>query len=556
MRRTKIVCTIGPASWKLETLMQMIRAGMNVARINFSHGNYEQHEKTLKLVREASEKTGEPIAVLGDLCGPKIRVGDIDGGSIELEEGKEVTIEEGSTPGGPGRITTVYEHLVEDLKVGDRVLMDDGLLELVVTEKEGNSRAKCRVVHGGGLKPHKGINLPGVAISAPSLTGKDRSDLEWILKHDFDYIALSFVRSAADVKELRKILHGVSSHLRIVSKIEKPEALEEIDEILNETDAVMVARGDLGVEMLPHEVPAIQKDLIRKCNERDIPVITATQMLESMTGNPRPTRAEVSDVANAVFDGTDAIMLSGETAAGDYPVLSVAMMHRIAEAAESYAEKHGETVHTHISELHTRADAICHSANEAARNMKVKAISVLTLSGSTALLMSKYHPTVPVLGCTFSEKSIRRMCLYRGVIPVRLPQNENFETIYKDIEAELIEREIASHGDRVVMVTGQPLGYPGGTNAMKVHRIEFPELTRTFRKTDEGVEFGEGKKYDIYLKTKVCFNCGLCVRACPVDIFEQRGGDIHLACDAVTECLGDMACVNACPVEAIKIEGK
>jgi len=556
MRRTKIVCTIGPASWTLETLIQMIRAGMNVARINFSHGEYGQHEKTLNLVREASEKAGEPVAVLGDLCGPKIRVGDIDGGSIELEEGKEIVIEEGNASGGPGRITSVYEYLIEDLKVGDRVLMDDGLLELVVTEKEGNTSAKCRVVHGGRLKPHKGINLPGVGISAPSLTDKDRRDLEWILKHDFDYIALSFVRRAADVKELKKILHGASSHLKIISKIEKPEALREIDEILNETDAVMVARGDLGVEMLPHELPAIQKDLIRKCNEQDIPVITATQMLESMTENPRPTRAEVSDVANAVFDGTDAIMLSGETAAGKYPVLSVAMMHRIAEAAEGYIEKHGETVHTHISALHTQADAICHSANEAARNMKAKAISVQTLSGSTALLMSKYHPTVPIFGCTFSEKSVRRMCLYRGVIPVKLPQNENFDVIYKDIEAELIERGIASHGERVVMVTGQPLGHPGGTNAMKVHRIEFPELTRSFRKTDTAIEFGEGEKYGVYLKTKVCFNCGLCVRVCPVDIFEQRDGDIHLACDAVNECLGDMACVNACPVEAIKIEEK
>ncbi|MHC4662989.1 MAG: pyruvate kinase [Planctomycetota bacterium] len=556
MRKTKIVCTIGPASAGLETLVQMIRAGMNVARINFSHGDYKAHEKTLKLVREASALAKTPVAVLGDLSGPKIRIGDIEAGSMKLEEGAEIVIEEGSAPGGNGRITSTYGHLVEDLKIGDRVLLDDGMLELVVMEKQGGTHVKCRVVHGGTLLPHKGINLPGVAISSPSLTEKDKRDLGWILERDFDYVALSFVRDSADVRGLRKILHKASSHLKVVSKIEKPEALADIEEILKETDAVMVARGDLGVEMLPHELPAIQKDLIRKCNEQDIPVITATQMLESMRTSPRPTRAEVSDVANAIFDGTDAIMLSGETATGDYPVLSVAMMHRIAEAAESYIEIHGEKIHTKVSSLHTQADAICHSAHQAAHDMSAKAIAVLTLSGSTALLMSKYHPVVPVLGFTFEEKSVRRMCLYRGVVPVKLPRNEDFNVINRDVEQEVMHGGFANQGDVIVIITGQPLGYAGGTNAMKVHRVEFPEVTRTFKPEAEGVECVKGKNYTAYLKTRPCFRCGLCVRVCPSGVFEIEGDEIRIVEGALDDCLGDMACVNECPVQAIRIEEK
>ena len=480
-RKTKIVCTIGPASESEETLERLVRAGMDVARFNFSHGTHEGHTAALERLRRASEKVGRPVAVMQDLCGPKIRVTKIENGSIEIKAGEELAIRSGNFVGTRDAVATTYDLLTDDLSVGDRVLMDDGLIELVVKKCE-KGEALCEALRGGVLREHKGINLPGAKISAPSVTEKDLADLSWGIENKVDYTALSFVRRPEDVGKVRDALDAAGADAHVIAKIEKPEALERIDAIIDASDGLMVARGDLGVEMNADEVPPVQKDLIRRANELDRPVITATQMLDSMTKSPRPTRAEVSDVANAIFDGTDAVMLSGETAVGSFPVESVKVMHRVALSAERYMKKRNIRAESEINKRFTVTDAVCRGAAEAACDLDARLIAVYSMSGITALLMSKCRPFVPIIGLSSRDETIRWMCLYSGVIPVRTAEHTRTEDAVKDLEKIVVKLGYAARGDMVVLVGGTNLGRAGGTNSIKIHRIGLPPVTRAFGK--------------------------------------------------------------------------
>ena len=424
MRRTKIVCTIGPATNSEERLEQLMRAGMNVARLNFSHGTHDEHAAVIERIRKISARLDCSIAILQDLQGPKIRVGSLQGGQpVQLVDGAQVTITIRPVTGDAQTIPTTYTHLPQDVKPGDRILLDDGLMELRVLDT-GATDVRCQVVHGGLLKEHKGINLPGVAVSAPALTEKDRDDLRFGIMHGVDYVALSFVRRPEDVltakqliaqlqaEQSRKHTHAPVS-IPLIAKLEKPEAVAHLDDILEVVDGVMVARGDLGVEMPPEKVPLLQKRIIARCNDLGLPVITATQMLESMVTNPRPTRAEASDVANAILDGTDSVMLSAETATGAYPIEAVQMMVRIAletEAGDSTARQ------PQCQRL-TQEHAVSHAARALSEEASVKAIVVLTRSGTSARLISKDRPRRPILAYTSSERIYRQLALWWGVWP-------------------------------------------------------------------------------------------------------------------------------------------
>src|SRR5579883_910840 len=413
-RRTKIICTLGPAAQTREQIGALITAGMNIARINFSHGTQEEHAQTIQNVRAAARDAHKTIAILQDLQGPKIRVGKLSGGQVELVPGRDLIITTEDITGTSEKISTTYEHFARDVKAGQTILLDDGLMKLRVESIKGKE-VTTTVIDGGTLHEHKGINLPSTALSAPSLTEKDIDDLKFGVGQGVDFIALSFVRSAKDMDDLRKRITSLGASVPIIAKIEKPEAIACIDEVVHASDGVMVARGDLGVELPPQDVPMLQKMIVRKCNDAGVPVITATQMLESMVHNPRPTRAEASDVANAVLDGTDAVMLSEETSVGEHPIESVQMMADVCEQAEKahrYEQKlwiPGDT-HPMPSER-----AIAHSACVLAERLHARAILSLTHSGTTARLISRERPSVPVIGVTTTEIIARRMCLYWGV---------------------------------------------------------------------------------------------------------------------------------------------
>src|SRR6266699_875411 len=424
MRRTKIVCTIGPATNSEERLEQLMQAGMNVARLNFSHGTQDEHAQVIERIRAISTRLGCPIAILQDLQGPKIRTGQLrNGQAVWLHDGAGVTITTRSVVGDAQTVATTYKPLPQDVKTGDRILIDDGLLELCVVAHD-ETEVHCQVVHGGLLKEHKGINLPGVAVSAPALTEKDRDDLKFGVMHGVDYVALSFVRRPEDVLEARKLVRqfqaetgGEGKHalvdIPLIAKLEKPEAVMQLNAILDVVDGVMVARGDLGVEMSPEKVPLIQKRVIARCNELGLPVITATQMLESMVTNPRPTRAEVNDVFNAILDGTDAVMLSAETATGAYPIEAVQMMVCIALEAEAG----DSTARQPQCQRLTQEHAVSHAARALSEEASVKAIVVLTRSGISARLISKDRPRRPILAYTPSERIYRQLALWWGVWP-------------------------------------------------------------------------------------------------------------------------------------------
>jgi pyruvate kinase len=421
-RRTKIVATVGPASNSPDVLAALIRAGANVFRLNFSHGEHADHGAAYERIRAAAAAAGEPVAVLADLCGPKIRVGKFAGGVVGLHDGETVTVTTRDVLGGPALIPSQYEALARDVQPGNRILLDDGLLELRVENVEGTEIA-CRVVHGGPLKDRKGMNLPGVNVSAPSLTDKDRHDARFALGLGVDFLALSFVRRAGDVRELKALIAEAGGSAHVVAKVEKAEALEAIDEILDAADAVMVARGDLGVELPPEQVPIVQRQLIALARAKNKPTIVATQMLESMIENVRPTRAEVSDVSNAVFGGADAVMLSAETAAGQFPVQAVQMMDRVARQVEGY-------------QWTTRAfdnpdggdpappmplyDAVARSTALLSRDLRVRGIVVLSKHGTTARVVSAARPAAPVIAMTMDPATCRRMSLLWGVLPVQI----------------------------------------------------------------------------------------------------------------------------------------
>ncbi len=470
MRKTKIVCTLGPASNTPEMLDRLIGAGLNVARLNFSHGTHEGHRETFNRVREAAARADQEVAILQDLQGPKIRVGLLEGGTMDLVEGSEVTVEPGSDQPGAGRIPTTYEDLPGDVKVGDKILMDDGLFRLRVLSTDGKV-VKCRVEVGGTLKDRKGINLPGVDVSAPALTEKDLADLVFGAELGVDFVSLSFVRSAADVRLARERLAAAGSTAPIIAKIEKPEAVENLDAIIAESDGIMVARGDLGVEMGPEKVPLLQKLAIERTNAVGKIVITATQMLESMVHSAFPTRAEASDVANAVFDQTDCVMLSAETASGKYPVLAVETMARIIEEVES-SDRFWRSDPQPPSDLSAQNCAVAHAAAAAAAHIEAEAIVCVSGHGGTPRLVSDYRPTVPILALSRYTEVLHRLAAYWGVHPVKFERASNLEETLAGINRLLIERGYAKVGDRVIVTAVVPPDCGEHTNNMKVHIVE------------------------------------------------------------------------------------
>jgi pyruvate kinase len=476
MRRTKIVCTIGPATSSEERLAQLMRAGMNVTRLNFSHGTHDDHAAAIEHIRAIAARVQCPIAILQDLQGPKIRTGQLQGGQpVMLVDGATVTITTRPIIGDAQTIATTYQPLPQDVKAGDRILLDDGLIELRVLDS-GVTDIRCQVVHGGLLKEHKGINLPGVAVSAPALTEKDRDDLRFGVQHGVDYVALSFVRKPGDVMEAKKLIQQYQFEaggkeeqpvIPVIAKLEKPEAVERLDEILAVTDGVMVARGDLGVEMAPEKVPLIQKRIISRCNDLGLPVITATQMLESMITNPRPTRAEASDVANAILDGTDAVMLSAETATGDYPIEAVQMMARIAQETEADGRTARQPQCRHLTQEH----AVSHAARALSEEASVQAIVVFTRSGASARLISKDRPRVPIIAYTPSERIYRQLALWWGVWPHTIGLRGSTEELISEVDQRLQADGLMQRGQHVVIMGGMPIADQARTNFVKLQRI-------------------------------------------------------------------------------------
>lgn len=472
MLRTKIVCTIGPASREPDTLRALIRAGMDVARLNFAHGDQEVHGENMRRIRQAAEEAGKPVGILMDLQGPKLRVGQMPEEGVLLVEGEEVMLTTRRVLGRPGQVPVQYRHLPNAVRPGDRILLDDGMIELAVLDS-GREDIRCRVVVGGILESNKGINLPRASLSIPAITDKDRDDLRFALEQGADWIALSFVRTAEEVLGLKELIrpHGQEFPTPVIAKIEKPEALEDIDAIVEAADGIMVARGDLGIETSPEEVPMVQKAIIRKCNRAGKPVITATQMLDSMIRNPRPTRAEASDVANAVLDNTDAIMLSGETAAGKYPLESLRTMVKIAQQAEAGRGALLTAGQVAEPEHCTIAEAVAHAACQTAQDLQAAAILTPTVSGSTARLVSRYRPAVPIVAVTPAVAIQRRLMLVWGVCPLLARRVDNTDQMILDAVAAAREAGYVREGDLVVATAGAAGYSPGTTNVMKVQTI-------------------------------------------------------------------------------------
>ncbi len=473
MRRTKIVATLGPASSDSETIEKLFRNGLDVVRLNFSHGTHDEHRRRLETVRAVSKQLASPVACLQDLSGPKIRTGPLASQEgVKLEAGATFTLTTEDVIGTSERVSTTYHELPKDARPGHRILLDDGLIELKVEQVQVDN-VITRVVNGGVLKPRKGINLPGIPLSVASLTPKDREDLELGLSLNVDYMALSFVRSADDIRELKAILADRGRpDIPVIAKIEKPEAVENLTSILDVSDGVMVARGDLGVEMATEEVPTLQKKIIREANRRGRMVITATQMLESMVHNPRPTRAEASDVANAILDGTDAVMLSAETAVGRYPVETVATMARIAE----HTEEHKETrpwqspFEYSLIDRSSVSRAVAMASCRAADDLAACYVVVFTESGKTARLVSHFRPSRPILAVTPSECTYRRLALLWGVKPILTRQYDSVDEMLDTGLTALKANGRIDSGDTVVVIFGtSPL--TGGTNMMKIHRF-------------------------------------------------------------------------------------
>ncbi len=467
-RRSKIICTLGPASESAEMIDALMRAGMDVARLNFSHGTQAGHARTMARIREASGRQAKPIAILADLQGPKIRTGALDGGRpVGLRAGQRFTLTTANVLGTRACVSTTYKGLPRDVRRGDRILLADGLIELRVRAARGDS-VVCEVINGGELGEHKGINLPGIRLKVPAVTPKDRRDLAFALAHGADYIAVSFVRRAEDVLAAKAAVARAGKDTPVIAKLEKPEAIENLDAILRVADGVMVARGDLGVEMKPETVPVVQKEIIARARDFRRPVITATQMLESMTQNPRPTRAEASDVANAIFDGSDAVMLSAETASGRYPLGAVQMMDRIIREAEASIREFPRPQRSaQLDVAETACELICHASEE----LQMKVIAVFTESGSTARLVSQYRPRPPIIAFSPNQETRRRLSLLWGVLPRTITRVRDIDNLAALAEKRLLEERLVRRGDVVGIVAGTPLGTRGTTNFMKFHVV-------------------------------------------------------------------------------------
>ena len=476
-RRAKIICTIGPACNTEAVMRDLLRLGMDIARLNFSHGTHEDHAHNIHRLRHAADREGRTVCILQDLQGPKIRTGQLEKHEpVILKTGAVVTITPQDVLGNSSRISTTFPDLARELAPGARILLSDGLIELRVRSTRGKN-VLCDVINGGMLGEHKGINLPGVALSIPALTDKDRKDLEFGLEHGIDAVALSFVRSAADVKIVKEIIASRSSDIPVIAKLEKPQAIDHLEEILEAADGVMVARGDLGVEMAPEKVPVIQKHVIRRAAAWRKPVITATQMLESMVENPRPTRAEASDVANAIFDGTDAVMLSGETASGNYPRESVSIMSRIVVEAECNITDLGQIRRRRERHGLSVAETICEAIAHAAEDLPMGAIAIFTETGNTARMISKYRPKVPIYAFTHLAPVVQRMNLYWGVHPVRCRQAHSAQEMVTLAEQVLVGRGLLKPKDVLGVVAGTRQA-SGSTNLMRLHVVTEQEAER------------------------------------------------------------------------------
>jgi pyruvate kinase len=466
-RKTKIIATLGPASAEPDQVGRLLDAGVDVFRLNFSHGSNDDKAVVITTVRQQAEKRGKAVAILADLQGPKIRTGRMENGALPLRKGDALAITTDDMLGRPGLISTIYKALPRDVRPGSRILMDDGLIELRVQEIVGDV-VHCVVVEGGMLKDLKGINLPGVDVSSPSLTEKDRRDLEFCLEQRVDYIALSFVRRSADVDDLKRIIFEHDLRIPVIAKIEKPEALRNFKSILKSADAIMVARGDLGVEIEAEKVPLFQKKIIRACNEAGKPVITATQMLESMILHPRPTRAETSDVANAILDGTDAVMLSGETASGSFPVEAVRTMAKVAADVEK--SELWRLAPRQLSHSNNIAAAVAEAACHAASTLKARGLVVFTQSGSTAALIAKFRPQLPIIAFTPSWEIRCRLALHWGIRALPVGTMADSDDQIRLVEDTLLAAGFKK-GDVVVITMGVPLESRGSTNLMKVHKL-------------------------------------------------------------------------------------
>ena len=558
IRRAKIIATIGPSSNTIEMLEKMIRAGMNAARVNMSHGTYEAHEQSIKNIRQASKNVGKEIAILLDLQGPKIRVDKLPE-PLTLQDGEVWVI-------GPSHvqkdypeysknfIPTIYKNLVKDAHVGARILFDDGLLEAEAIEKDRDV-LKIKVKVGGLLKSNKGINLPYVKVSAPAFTDKDKEDLLFGLKQGIDYVALSFVRTAEDVLEVKTLLHQMKVQVPIVSKIEKPEALDNMESIVSVSDAIMIARGDMGVEVGNHLVPGIQKQMIKTCNALGKPIITATQMLESMITNSRPTRAEASDVANAIWDGTDCVMLSGETASGKYPIDAIQIMGQIVEEAEMRPSERPMLRHMEITSVTASVQV---AASIIAEKTNARWIISITEGGNSCLKMTRFRPKTHVLGVTNSLQVIRKMSLYWGISPYYFNIHEDADlTKLESMMIEKLKKEnLLALGDKVVVTVGDGKFFrQGTTNSIRVETIkDVPTaIKNTTQDKIQEVSFDKGK---ILLDTTICASCQACISVCPFDIWTTKieaNHETRINAVNVHKCVLDMQCVEACPTGAIEI---
>jgi pyruvate kinase len=555
MRRAKIIATIGPSTNSKEMLAKLIEAGVNVCRINMSHGTYEAHSEVIKNIREASRESGYEVAILADLQGPKIRVDKLPE-PLKLEANSEWVIGASKIKSQYPEyahcfIPTIYENLVADCHDGARILFDDGLMSATAIARDRDVY-KIKVLVGGTLKSNKGINLPDCEVSAPAFTEKDREDLMFALKEGADYIALSFVRKKEDIMMVKTLLHTLKVNIPIISKIEKPQAIDNLDEILSVTDMIMVARGDMGVEVGNHLVPAIQKKIITACNNRGIPVITATQMLESMTENPTPTRAEASDVANAIWDGTDAVMLSGESASGKYPLETVRMMDNIVREAEKTPK---ERPLLRLQDLSSVTASIMVAASMIAEKIGARRILSVTESGASCLRITQFRPIIPVLGVTNSIKVARRMCLYWGVSPfIVIDQEKENSEFMKNVLKEVKDRLHLKNGDKLVVTKGDGHFFSqGSSNSVKVELIkDTPKVIGG----SQGLEEASDDKKKILLDTNNCASCQACVQVCPHDIWAVTADDkkdTYIKAVNVNKCTMDLACVDACPTGAIEI---
>ncbi len=471
MRRTKIVCTIGPASGSYKLIEELIKKGMDVARLNFSHGNYEGHLQKIEYIRQASLKTGKTVAILQDLEGPKIRIRKIEKEPIFLKEGSSFILTNRKVIGDEQEVSIAFPSLPQKVKQGDYIFLADGTLELKVKETTFTDII-CRVIRGGKLSSRKGINIPNISMDISSLTEKDYQDILFGIKNKVDFIGLSFTRRAEDVLKARKILEeNGAEDISIIAKIEKKEAVDNLKEIIEVADGIMIARGDLGVEIPLEDVPFVQKNIIKKCNFVGKPVITATQMLMSMVSGPRPTRAEVTDVANAILDGTDAIMLSEETAVGEYPLEAVETMNRIALKAEKAIDYKKILSERALSVKPTNPDAISHATCQVALNLKAKAIVTFTFSGSTARMVSRYRPSVPIIAASTQDSTVKKLALSWGVYPFKTEELKDTDDMMNRSRKIALETGLVEEGDKIIITAGIPFRIPGTTNLLKVETL-------------------------------------------------------------------------------------